>query len=334
MRTVRVDPLDPDPVQIAEAASIIRGGGLVAFPTETVYGLGGNALDPDAVRRIYAAKGRPSYNPLIVHCANTEAARSLALEWPREAETLATRYWPGPLTIVVRKSEKILPEVTAGLPTVALRVPVHPVAAALLAASAVPIAAPSANRFSELSPTTAEHVAKSLEKQIDLLLDGGPAHVGIESTVVDLSGPEPVLLRPGSIELAQLETAIGRPLQIPETYAETAPRPSPGMTHRHYSPTATLIVVPGDMSTFLAVSEPHRAKGRKIAALLRHLAAVPGIDRNVRMPSDADDYARKLYATLHELDDDGFDLILVEAPPKGGAWAAVSDRLARASTSA
>jgi L-threonylcarbamoyladenylate synthase len=335
VRILRVDSTYPDPVAIAEAAQVIRHGGIVAFPTETVYGLGGNVLDPDAIGRIYAAKGRPSYNPLIVHCADTAAARELAIHWPPEAETLATIYWPGPLTMVVRKNEKISDNVTASLPTVALRVPSHPVAAALLAASGVPIAAPSANRFTELSPTTAEHVAKGLRGRIDILLDGGPAGVGIESTVVDLSGSDPVLLRPGSIDIGRLETAIGRPLLSPAVYTATAARPGPGMTDRHYAPTATLVLVPpGDLARLATLADRYRVHGTSVAALLRTPTVVAGIERIVQMPIDPANYARVLYATLHQLDDERFDVILVEAPPPGSDWAAVADRLRRAATSA
>src|SRR5690606_26507278 len=193
----KVDPENPDPAIIHHAASLLRNGGLVAFPTETVYGLGANALDPGGVRRIFAAKGRPSFNRLIVHCAGISEARALAAEWPSGAEELGSTFWPGPLTLVLPKRPFVPDEVTAGLPTVALRVPGHPVAQALLHAAGIPIAAPSANPSSRLSPTRAEHVIKGLGERVDLVLDAGESPVGIESSVVDLSGPLPVLLRPG-----------------------------------------------------------------------------------------------------------------------------------------
>ncbi len=208
-RRITVDPAEPDPVAIAEAAVLLRAGGLVAFPTETVYGLGAHALDPAAVRRIYKAKGRPAFNPLIVHVATAAEARELVLDWPARAQRLSTRFWPGPLTLVLPKVEAIPDEVTAGLPSVAVRVPSHPVALALLREARIPVAAPSANRSTEVSPTTADHVLRGLEGRVDLVLDGGATNVGIESTVVDLTGTTPRLLRPGMITLAQLEEVIG-----------------------------------------------------------------------------------------------------------------------------
>ena len=188
---------------------MLRAGGLVAFPTETVYGLGADALDPAAVRRIYEAKGRPAFNPIIVHVASIEHARRLARQWPAHATRLAQRFWPGPLTLVVPKDVTVPDIVTAGLDAVGIRVPAHPVALALIRAADLPVAAPSANRFTQLSPTSADHVAQALGDRIDVLLDGGPAQVGIESTVVDLTGPMPRLLRPGMISIASLEEVVG-----------------------------------------------------------------------------------------------------------------------------
>ncbi|HEX5520066.1 MAG TPA: L-threonylcarbamoyladenylate synthase, partial [Longimicrobiaceae bacterium] len=228
MPTITVDPSAPAAAALARAAAVLRRGGLVAFPTETVYGLGANALDADAVRRIFAAKGRPSYNPLIAHVAGAAAARELVTAWPDAAEQLAAAFWPGPLTLVLPKRAIVPDVVTAGLDTVAVRVPAHPVAHALLAAAGLPVAAPSANRFTQLSPTTAAHVERALGDRVDLILDGGPTTVGIESTVIDLSGERPVLLRPGSIALDALERIVG-PLERPAASAAEAPRPSPGM---------------------------------------------------------------------------------------------------------
>jgi L-threonylcarbamoyladenylate synthase len=202
-----------DPPALERAAALIRGGGLVAFPTETVYGLGANAFDAAAVARIFTAKGRPRQSPLIVHVDSIEMARTLVLEWPDTADRLARRYWPGPLTLVLPKRPSIPDIVTAGLATVGLRVPSHPLALALIRAAGVPIAAPSANPFTGLSPTTAEHVRQSLGDAVDLVLDGGPAMVGIESTVLSLAGAEPLLLRPGVIPLPEIESLIG-PVRI------------------------------------------------------------------------------------------------------------------------
>src|SRR5579863_7725174 len=195
--------------EIRRAGDLIRRGRLVAFPTETVYGLGANALDAEAVERIFRVKGRPSTSPLIVHVASEQTARGLTTEWPPAAGSLARKFWPGPLTLVLPKRDCIPVIVTAGLPTVGLRVPSNAVALALLTEAGVPIAAPSANRFTELSPTTAEHVLKSLGAEVDLILDGGPTEVGIESTVISLSGPEPLLFRPGMISKAHIEEIIG-----------------------------------------------------------------------------------------------------------------------------
>src|SRR6185437_10013251 len=209
MQLLSVDPAHPEPAAIARAAELLRAGRLVAFPTETVYGLGANALDATAVERIYAAKGRPAYNPLIVHVADAGQVMSVATDWLDGAARLAAVFWPGPLTLVLPKRDIVPDAVTAGLPSVAVRVPSHPVAHALLAAARIPVAAPSANRSMMLSPTTGRHVARSLGESVDLILDAGPTTVGIESTVVDLTGEAPVLLRPGTISLVQLQAVVG-----------------------------------------------------------------------------------------------------------------------------
>jgi L-threonylcarbamoyladenylate synthase len=284
---------------VAYAAELIRAGRLVAFPTETVYGLGANALDAAAVERIFAAKGRPRSSPLIVHVASVAMARKLAAEWPPAAEKLAARYWPGPLTLVVPKRAVIPDIVTAGLPTVALRMPAHPLALALIRAAGVPIAAPSANRFTELSPTTAAHIPQSLA---DYTLDGGPATVGIESTVLSLVGT-PTLLRPGTIPITELESVVG-PIAAPTV--ET-PHASPGMHPRHYRPRTPL---------YLGAST---RPGRGVVLRLGH-----------EMPGDALAYAAALYETLHALDKEQLDWIAVETPPETPDWAGVLDRLRRA----
>jgi L-threonylcarbamoyladenylate synthase len=227
--------------ELERAASLLRNGGLVALPTETVYGLGANALDAEAVARIYTAKGRPATSPLIVHVANVEMARDLAREWTPEASLLADRYWPGPLTIIVPKSTKVPDLVTAGLDTVALRMPAHPVALEVIRRAGVPIAAPSANPFTGLSPTTAEHVRQSLGEVVDMILDGGPCSVGIESTVLSLVDA-PVVLRLGMISVGELERALGRPVAVIGK-SETVGHPSPGMHDRHYAPRTPLRLV-------------------------------------------------------------------------------------------
>jgi len=322
---LRVDPERPEKEALERAAEILRRGGLVAFPTETVYGLGANALDEEAVRRIFAAKGRPSYNPLIAHLPEAEAARGLASAWPESAARLAEAFWPGPLTLVLPKRPHVPDVVTAGLDTVALRVPAHPVAHALLLAAGIPLAAPSANRFTQLSPTTAEHVLKGLGDRVDLILDGGPTRVGIESTVVDVSGARPVLLRPGSIPRGALEAVVG-PLEAAGAVQGSAPRPSPGMVDRHYSPRAELRLVAGPVSD---AARREAERGRKVGALALGEVEAEGVVVE-RMPTDPDGYARRLYAVLHEMDDAGCDLILVEEVPEAPEWAGIHDRLRRA----
>jgi len=293
-------------VNIQRAAELIRAGKLVAFPTETVYGLGANALDSAAVARIFEAKGRPRTSPLIVHVASIEMARGLAAEWPDAAETLARRYWPGPLTLVLTKKPAIPDIVTAGLPTVGLRMPAHRLALELIRVAGVPIAAPSANRFTQLSPTSATHVPKTLA---DYVLDGGRARVGIESTVLSLAGPA-VLLRPGVIPLPEIEALIG-PVGLPEQPG-AGPHAAPGMHPRHYRP-----------ATPLRLLEPGEPNPPGRGARLR---------LGIEMPAAPLEYAAALYETLHRLDSRGFDWIAVDRPPETPEWAGVLDRLDRAAS--
>lgn len=329
MERVEVDREAPQPDRVERAAAVIRRGGLVAFPTETVYGLGANALDPAAVARIFEAKGRPRYNPLIVHVDGVAAARRLALSWPPLADVLAEAFWPGPLTMVLPRRPEVPEIVSAGLPTVALRVPAHPVALALLRAAALPIVAPSANPSTALSPTRAEHVVRALGDRIDLVLDAGPTGVGIESTVLDLSGERPVLLRPGALSAADLEPLTGA-LERPVEGDEAAPRPSPGMLERHYAPRASLSLFgPEGRTAAVARARSAAGEGAVVGALVFEPLGVAG-DREVLMPRDPAGYARKLYAALHGLDDRGCDLVLVERVPDGTAWEGVRDRLQRA----
>ena len=296
--------------QLARAAQLIRDGELVAFPTETVYGLGANALDAAAVRKIFAAKGRPSTSPLIVHVDSVDMARSLVADWPDRAAALADLHWPGPLTMVLPKRSIVPDEVTAGLPSVGIRMPAHPVALALIRESGLPIAAPSANRFTQLSPTTADHVRAAFGDSV-YLLDGGPTRVGIESTVISLVGDEPALLRPGMIAFEDIRRAT-------ETAADGAAHPSPGMHERHYSPRARLVLVDGC-----------ELPAGRVAYLWRDRSVDAA--KSVRMPASPEDYAAALYRTLHDLDKEGWDVIAVERPPSGAAWAGILDRLERAS---
>jgi L-threonylcarbamoyladenylate synthase len=293
---------------LLRAAELIRSGGIVAFPTETVYGLGANALDAAAVARIFKVKGRPPESPLIVHVDSIEMARSLVLQWPVAADRLARRYWPGPLTLVLGKQRSIPDIVTAGLPTVGLRVPAHPLALALIGAAGVPIAAPSANPFTGLSPTTAEHVRHSLGDAVDMVLDGGPAMVGIESTVLSLDGEEPTLLRPGVIRLPEIESLIG-PVRIAQG-AGAGGHASPGMHAQHYRPRTPLVLLAAGDSP-----PPGRGEWLRLGR---------------EMPAEPAAYAAVLYAVLHRLDAEGLDWIAVERPPDTPEWAGVLDRLTRA----
>ena len=292
-----------------EAAAIIRDGGLVAFPTETVYGLGANALDASAVQKIFALKGRPETSPLIVHVSSIEMAREIVTEWPPRAEELARMWWPGPLSLVLAKDSRVPSIVTAGLPTVGIRMPNHPLALALIEAAGVPIAAPSANRFMGLSPTTADHVKAAFGDTVPIL-DGGPCEVGIESTVVALEGGKLTLLRPGMISLQAIEQFSG-------SLADGA-HPSPGMHERHYSPRTPLILVRG----------PAELPDRSGAYVWR--AALGPSARNIRMPLDPGSYASQLYRVLHQLDQENWPWIAVEFPPDAPDWTAIRDRLTRA----
>jgi L-threonylcarbamoyladenylate synthase len=295
--------------EIRKAAELIRAGGLVVFPTETVYGLGANALDASAVKRIYALKGRPATSPLIVHVSSVAQAKELAAEWSEEAEQLAKDYWPGPLTIVVPKRAMIPDEVTAGLPTVGLRMPRHPVALALLREAGVPIAAPSANRFTQLSPTTAQHVREAFGADTPYLLDGGPSEVGLESTVVAVTKDGLEVLRPG---MAFVEDAVDA------ITADEAAHRSPGQHKKHYSPrTRVLLVRHGRLPE----------KGHGAYLWIEHKAAAA---RAIQMPAKPETYAAQLYRQLHELDREKLDWIAVEMPPETREWAAIRDRLTRA----
>ncbi len=323
METVvlEVDPTNPDPAAVDRAAAAVRAGRLVAFPTETVYGLGANALDGAAVARIFEAKGRPTTNPVIVHVADVSEALNVAADWPETASRLAARFWPGPLTLVVAKADRVPSIVTAGGATVAVRCPNHPVARALIRAAGVPIAAPSANRSTELSPTRAAHVLKSLNGRIDLLLDGGPCATGIESTVIDVTGEMPRVLRPGPITVPMLEAACGR-VAIGATHGGVAR--SPGQMAKHYSPRTPVVLA----------EDADAEHSRLTAAGLRVISVGPDLVYDYRpVSNDPAEYAADLYALLHELDGAGFDRIVIEMPPDTPEWAGVRDRLVRAAAS-
>ena len=332
-----IDPVRPDPAVIARAAECLRGGGLVAFPTETVYGLGAHALDPRAVRRIFDAKGRPSTDPLIVHVTSIAQVQRLVADLPPATHLLAARFWPGPLTVVLRRSSLVPDEVTAGLDTVAIRIPAHPVARAFIEGAAVPVAAPSANLFSRPSPTSAQHVLADLRDRIDMVIDGGNTVVGVESTVLDLSGTVPTVLRPGAVTLEMLCEVLpgvrARHAFVAEAHEAMA---SPGILSRHYSPRAPLTLYEGsepDVRTRLANdARVEMATGRRVGIIAAdedpftegHVVRVGSRD-------DPDAVASRLYAALRELDAADVDLILARGfPADSGLGVAIQDRLRRA----
>jgi L-threonylcarbamoyladenylate synthase len=305
----------PDAAGLRQAAELLRAQSVVAFPTETVYGLGANALSRKAIEEVYRLKNRPSWNPLIVHVPHVEAARSLTRSWPSLANELAANFWPGPLTLVLPRNRRLPSAGTAG-DTIAIRVPAHEVALGLLEAAGLPLAAPSANRSERISPTTAEHVARGLP-EVPMVLDGGPAARGIESTVLDLTTGVPTLLRPGALPLRELREVIGE-IALPH---EGTARNSPGMSRRHYAPRAKLILV----SDVHAVDRDGLAE--PVGVLTYESAGVPGAEV---LSGDPQEYAADLYAALHRLDDAGVATILVQEPPHGEDWLAIRDRLARA----
>lgn len=325
---IEVDPHAPDVETIEVAAEVLRDDGIVAFPTETVYGLGARASSPVAVQKVFDAKGRPATNPLILHVADLDQARRLAATWPEAAQRLAEAFWPGPLTLVVRRSERVVDEVCAGLDTVAIRMPAHPVARALVEAVGDPLAAPSANRYTEVSPTTADHVLKGLSGRIDLVVDGGATEVGVESTLVSVVGEKPTVLRPGMIDRSQLSKVVelGGLGDEERVVDESEPRHSPGLSRRHYSPGVTLRLV--ESKEFIRLCEDEGQRGRVLVGGLG--APIDSDAAFVEMPPEPEEYARQLYSVLHRFDGDDVDEIIVEMPPEGQRWEAIRDRLRRA----
>jgi len=306
----------------------LRRGLLVVFPTETVYGLGANATDPAAVARIYKAKGRPSNNPLIVHVPDKGRARAFAAEWPDVAERLAGAFWPGPLSLVVRKKDIVPDIVTAGLDTVALRCPAQEVALELLREAGVPIAAPSANPSGRVSPTRVEHLAPPILRAAAVVLDDGPCSGGIESTVLDLTQTPPRILRPGLVARPQLEEAAGMPIVDAAVSPDGKPR-SPGLLGRHYAPTAQVILA-GSSAECEALVQEHVAARRRVAHLcFGHCEPLSEASLTIRMPADPIACAQVLYNTLVKLDNEGVEVV-VGMLPSGDAWEGIRDRLRRA----
>ncbi len=336
-QVLAVNPVHPEPTVIGRAVDILRKGGLVAFPTETVYGIGANALDPEAAQGIFNAKGRPAKNPLIVHVPDAESVTQVAQTFPEAAARLAEKFWPGPMTLVLPKKASVPATVTGGGATVAVRVPAHPVAQALLRAVELPIAAPSANRSSRLSPTLAEHVLRDLEGRIPLILDGGPTPGGLESTVIDMSVSPPRLLRPGLISAEEIEAVLGTPLERARYVVSQPnghPLPSPGLLSRHYAPRSMLELADNGDGGRARVEELSRTCGRVgwVPIGTREAFAPSSKVIVMPLPPEPSAYASRFYATLHALDLLNPERIIVAMPPDRPEWLAIRDRLNRAAT--
>jgi L-threonylcarbamoyladenylate synthase len=324
---------------VERACEALRRGELVALPTETVYGLAANALDAEATMRIFAAKDRPAHNPIIVHVSSLAMARRCAADWPQAADKLAAAFWPGPLTLVVRRAGAIPDVVAAGGPTVGIRWPSHPLMQAVIRKCEFPLAAPSANRANEVSPTSAEHVARSLGDRVSIIVDGGQSQVGIESAVVDVTGTRPRLLRPGMIHEESIVAVAGELAGRPDELAGALR--SPGMLRKHYAPRARLVILSwsdeADFREKLASTRstlPKQVADDQIAVIAHtHVPlSAGGLDVSV-IPHDAEAFARALYSELHRCDQMGLELIVVEAVPAGAEWRAIDDRLQRAAAS-
>ncbi|HWX40602.1 MAG TPA: L-threonylcarbamoyladenylate synthase [Blastocatellia bacterium] len=328
--TLKVDPDEPDPELIERAAQVIRDGGLVAFPTETVYGLGADAMNERAVRRIFEAKGRPADNPLIVHVADREMLSTVAAQISSRAERLIQHFWPGPLTLVLKRGPEVALSVSAGLETVAVRMPRSKVALQLLESAGRPIAAPSANASGRLSPTSAQHVLEDLGGKIDIVLDAGPANIGIESTVLDLTSDPPVILRPGWITKEALSEIAG---PVDRTRSEDRLRSSPGTRHRHYSPLARLVLAEGATGSDLQrICQELLTQGP--VGFVGHTDIViddPGF-RKVILENSPEQYARSIYGAMRFLDECEPVAIVVEGIADRGQGEAVMDRLRRAAS--
>jgi L-threonylcarbamoyladenylate synthase len=340
---IQIDPRHPDPAIIARAAELLRSGELVVFPTETVYGLGANALQADAVEKIFAAKGRPHSDPLIAHIADERDLEQVTSDVPPIAHELARAFWPGPLTLILPASPHIPRIVTAGLATVAVRMPRHPVALALIRAAGSPIAAPSANRFMHVSPTTAQHVLSDLSGRVPLILDGGPCAVGVESTILDLSADVPTILRPGGISLEALRTqlpAIQAPARrVPNSEDEQQAQKSPGQMLIHYAPAVPSFLFEGSgatmRATMLAEAQRRRAQGERVGVLIadEDLATFQESGAQIYTLGRADEpeeIATRLFAGLRLLEESGVQVILCRSFSEQGLGLAIRDRLLKA----
>ena len=346
-RVLKVDRDRPDPAAIEEAAQALRDGKLVVFPTETVYGLGAHALDPVAVQKIFAAKERPANDPLIVHIAHIGQVNQIAVGMPAGARRLALSFWAGPLTLILKKQPAVPDLVTAGLPNVAVRVPSHRVARALMEMAGIPIAAPSANRFSRPSPTTAAHVIEDLDGRVDLILDGGPTDIGLESTIVDFSVDPPVLRRPGGITLEQVQSLVPEVIVQAGQVSADQPQTSPGQLSRHYAPRATLTVFEGAPAALVqriaAEARTAVARGSRVGilapeedlkALAPLIAASAAAGKIAVQPygsrADVDRAGRELFSAIRAIDATGVDAIFASSIGSDGLARAIRDRLVRA----
>lgn len=340
-KLITVDALEPEKEKIVLAAEILKSGGVVAFPTETVYGLGANGLDGQAVEKIFRAKGRPSDNPLILHVDSWQGVEKLVSTFPKEAQILAEKFWPGPLTMVLPKKNHIPSLVTAGLDTVAVRIPDHPVALELIKQTGIPLAAPSANLSGKPSPTSASHVVKDLWGKIDMIIDGGSTGIGLESTVIDLTGSLPLILRPGGVTLEALEKELGKVKMDPALgkglEKGLIPR-APGMKYTHYSPEAEVILLVGEEQTKiqekmqeLAISE--EKKGRRVGLMIlgeKIGTFTASVVKSMGAQGDLETVAANLYQLLREMDLQGIDLVLVEGVSYEGLGLAIMNRMEKA----
>ncbi len=343
METKRVKIEDPEHIRqedLEEAAAVLRNGGLVAFPTETVYGLGANALDEKAAKKIYEAKGRPSDNPLIAHISGLEELAPLVEEIPEAAQKLMKEFWPGPLTMIFRKSGLVPYGTTGGLETVAVRMPSDPIARKLISMANVPVAAPSANLSGRPSPTTADHVWQDMAGRIEILIDGGPVGIGLESTIVDVTGEIPTILRPGAVTMEMLEETLGRveidPAILGPMKEGIKPK-APGMKYRHYAPKADMTLVEGEMEQVVrAINRLARqamGEGKKVGIICTDetRACYPaGIVRSIGIRAEEETVAHNLYAVLREFDDLGAEVIYSESFPGDQIGQAIMNRMTKA----
>jgi L-threonylcarbamoyladenylate synthase len=339
---LEVDAHHPETEKIQMAASVIRKGGTVAFPTETVYGLGADALNAEAVKKLFEAKRRPADNPIIVHVANKECVYQLASDVPKVAEHLMARFWPGPLTLVLKRS-RLVPDITVvGLDTIAMRMPKNKVALALLMKSETPIAAPSANLAGKPSPTTAQHVIEDLAGRIDVVLDAGPTNIGVESTVVNVTSSPAEILRPGGTSHERLEEALGKvrlhPLAKAEKKVSIAKAVSPGMKHRHYAPEADMVVVEGELEKVIGkaqeLAEIYTVRGKRVGILATDeslFSYEADVVKSLGSREDPAMIAKNLFRLLRQFDKEKVDVIIVEGTPLQGLGLAVMNRLRKAS---